>query len=145
MGNRPSIYISGTIAFNATLGGTAINDVGTVAFIAGLDAGGSGIFTGPDPVGASAIDPEALNNNGDIAFRYGLANGVQGVAVAVKDGAGADPADLDGDGTVDVQDMLLLLGAWGPCPDYNDCPADLNSDCSVDVQDLLLLLGAWGA
>lgn len=28
----------------------AINDAGTVAFLASLDEGGSGIFTGPNPV-----------------------------------------------------------------------------------------------
>ncbi|HRQ76183.1 MAG TPA: hypothetical protein PK098_09725, partial [Phycisphaerales bacterium] len=26
------------------------------------------------------------------------------------------PADLNGDFRVDVQDLLILLGAWGPCP-----------------------------
>ena len=39
---------------------------------------------------------------------------------------------------VDVEDLLLLLGAWGTPQgdvDYND---------STDVLDLLFLLGAWG-
>lgn len=51
------------------------------------------------------------------------------------------PADLNGDDGVDVQDLLLLLGAWGPC---KACDADLNSSGSVDVQDLLILLANWG-
>ncbi|HRQ75127.1 MAG TPA: hypothetical protein PK098_04330 [Phycisphaerales bacterium] len=50
--------------------------------------------------------------------------------------------DLNNSGAVDVQDLLILLGAWGPCP---GCPADLNNSGAVDVQDLLILLGAWGA
>ncbi|HRP64081.1 MAG TPA: hypothetical protein PK400_12350, partial [Phycisphaerales bacterium] len=50
-------------------------------------------------------------------------------------------ADLNDSGSVDVQDLLLLLGAWGPCP---GCAADLNDDDTVDVLDLLILLGAWG-
>jgi len=50
------------------------------------------------------------------------------------------PGDIDGDGDVDVVDLLALLGAWGPCP---DCPEDLNGDGTVDVLDLLLLLGNW--
>jgi probable HAF family extracellular repeat protein len=52
-----------------------------------------------------------------------------------------DPADLNGDGTVDGADLGLLLGNWGPC---DGCPADLNGDGTVDGADLGILLGAWG-
>ncbi len=52
--------------------------------------------------------------------------------------------DIDGDGDVDVVDLLALLSDWGPCPDPpDDCPADLDSDGAVDVLDLLILLGNW--
>ncbi len=51
--------------------------------------------------------------------------------------------DLNGDGVVDVSDLLILLAAWGECPERS-CPADLNGDGSVDVSDLLILLGNWG-
>jgi hypothetical protein len=58
----------------------------------------------------------------------------------------AEPTgDMNGDGTVNVQDLLLLLDAWGPCPEPPaDCPADLDGDGEVDVQDLLLVLANWG-
>ena len=52
--------------------------------------------------------------------------------------------DIDGDGSVGVKDLLILLGHWGPCGDCNDCPADLDGDCNVGVKDLLILLGNWG-
>ena len=54
---------------------------------------------------------------------------------------------LDGDGSVGVKDLLILLGAWGPCADCKlpgDCPADLDGDCTVGVVDLLIVLGNWG-
>jgi hypothetical protein len=51
-------------------------------------------------------------------------------------------ADIDGDGTVGIQDFLDLLGAWGPCL---GCSEDLNGDHTVGISDLLDLLGAWGA
>lgn len=52
--------------------------------------------------------------------------------------------DLDGDGQVGVVDLLLLLQAWGSCPDPPaPCPADLTGDGAVGVADLLVLLGAW--
>ncbi|MBX3373800.1 MAG: right-handed parallel beta-helix repeat-containing protein [Phycisphaeraceae bacterium] len=53
------------------------------------------------------------------------------------------PADLDGSGTVDFADALLLLSAWGPC-DGTPCAADLDGNESVDFADLLSLLAAWG-
>jgi hypothetical protein len=54
--------------------------------------------------------------------------------------------DLDGNGIVDVRDLLTLLGAWGACED--PCPpaciGDTNFDCTVDWIDLLTLLSNWG-
>ncbi|MHC4827455.1 MAG: agmatine deiminase family protein [Planctomycetota bacterium] len=52
------------------------------------------------------------------------------------------PEDLDGDGIVGVNDFLLLLAGWGPCPPDN-CPADIDGNGQVDVNDFLLLLAAW--
>jgi subtilisin family serine protease len=52
--------------------------------------------------------------------------------------------DLNGDGAVGINDLLVLLAAWGPCADCGACPADLNGDCTVGVADLLVLLASWG-
>lgn len=55
------------------------------------------------------------------------------------------PADLNDDGTVNVFDLLALLGAWGPCA--SPCPADIapeGGNGQVNVFDLLALLSAWG-
>ena len=54
------------------------------------------------------------------------------------------PADLNGSGDVDFDDLLLLLSAWGPCPPQPDCPEDLDGNGAVDFADLLRLLSAWG-
>ena len=55
-------------------------------------------------------------------------------------------ADLDGDGVVGIQDFLLLLGAWGPCPAPcpPSCADDLDNDCQVGVTNFLILLASWG-
>jgi hypothetical protein len=56
----------------------------------------------------------------------------------------ADPADLNGDGAIDVVDLLALLAQWGQCPDPPEsCGGDINDDGQVDVTDLLALLSAW--
>jgi len=51
-------------------------------------------------------------------------------------------ADINGDGTVGVNDLLILLGWWGNDPQG---PPDLDGSGEVGVKDLLMLLGAWGA
>ncbi len=54
------------------------------------------------------------------------------------------PGDLNGDGVVNGQDLLILLNGWGPCPQAPDeCPGDLNNDGVVDGVDLLILLSNW--
>jgi hypothetical protein len=50
------------------------------------------------------------------------------------------PPDVNGDGIVDVLDLLNVLAAWGAVGG----PEDINGDGIVDVLDLLELLGAWG-
>ena len=51
------------------------------------------------------------------------------------------PEDLDNDGLVNVNDILLLLGEFGCAV---DCTFDLNGVAGVDVADFLILLGAFG-
>jgi len=51
------------------------------------------------------------------------------------------PADVNGDGVVDVLDLLAVLGAWG---ETGELPEDVTGDGVVDVLDLLEVLGAWG-
>ncbi|MHC4989413.1 MAG: hypothetical protein ACYTGC_00390, partial [Planctomycetota bacterium] len=53
-------------------------------------------------------------------------------------GPSANPADVDGDGVVGVDDLLALIQAWGPCPEPpTPCPADVDGDGVVGVGDLL--------
>ncbi len=49
-----------------------------------------------------------------------------------------NPADLNGDGSVNAADLAVLLGAWG-----SSGPGDLNGDGVVNAADLASLLGAW--
>ncbi len=49
--------------------------------------------------------------------------------------------DINGDGTVNVSDLLMLIGAWGPC---DGCAEDLDNSGEVNISDLLTAIGAWG-
>jgi hypothetical protein len=49
--------------------------------------------------------------------------------------------DVDGDGTVNVDDVVAVILAWG---DVGPNPADLNGDFVVDAGDLTLILTYYG-
>jgi hypothetical protein len=87
-------------------------------------------------------------------------DGMPAILCALEDGAfqGADttcadiecdaaagcPADLNGNGFVGVQDLIVLIMHWGPCGDA-PCTADLDGDGTVGIGDLIQLVLAWGA
>ena len=50
------------------------------------------------------------------------------------------PEDVNGDGTVDVLDLLAVIAAWG----NPGGPEDVNGDGTVDVLYLLAVISAWG-
>lgn len=54
------------------------------------------------------------------------------------------PADFSGSGMVNVDDLLMMLNTWGPCPVGGSCPGDITGDDVVGLDDLILLLNNWG-
>lgn len=75
--------------------------------------------------------------------------GYTSIHLSEVDQKGCPPCygDLVIDGSVDVNDLLHLLGNWpGPddqCDTYC-CPGDVDGNGTVDVDDILKLIGAWG-
>jgi len=69
-----------------------------------------------------------------------------GSGVLLVDGPEGDcggtpcPADINGDGTVGVNDVLAVIDQWGVAGG----PSDVNGDGIVDVVDLLAVVGTWG-
>jgi hypothetical protein len=54
------------------------------------------------------------------------------------------PADLDGDGVVNLGDLALLLGGYGATSGATPEQGDLNGDGDVDLEDLSTLLSVFG-
>jgi hypothetical protein len=52
----------------------------------------------------------------------------------------SDCPDINGDGYVNVTDLLVVIDQWG----LTNSPADVNFDGIVDVSDLLIVVGNWG-
>ncbi len=98
-----------------------------------------------DWVITSAVD---INDSGWIAA-WGFRNS-QNHAVLLTPIGDCPPAtcdgDFDGDGDVNVIDLLTLLGAWGPCPLNltQPCRTDFDCDGVSGVVELLEVLGGWG-
>ncbi len=103
-----------------------------------LDSGGDAVPDGTETI--YGIDPDAPISVPPAAYLVDYVDGPQGATIRV-----VPLGDLDGDGQVGIVDMLLLLSAWGPCPDPpGECDADLDGDGEVGILDFLALLAGWG-
>ena len=71
--------------------------------------------------------------------------GIQSYVLFTAVGTGAAPqlvADVNGDGIVNIQDLVLVSGQFGKTGKNS---ADVNGDGVVNIQDLVLVAGAFGA
>ena len=57
-----------------------------------------------------------------------------------------NPADVNFDGTVGIEDFLIVIGNWGDCPEPcpPTCVGDVDGDCEVGIEDFLAVIGNWG-
>lgn len=86
-----------------------------------------------------------LTDNGWLTFRAQDVKGFQAIVRTQPFTAVACPADINGDHSVGVADLLTVISNWGVCPNPSNCPSDLNNDDTVGVADLLAVISAWGA
>ena len=53
--------------------------------------------------------------------------------------------DVNADGIVDVNDLVMVISNWGACPvPPTPCDADVDGDGIVDVDDLVAVITDWG-
>lgn len=62
-----------------------------------------------------------------------------GMTASITVSGGGNPADVNGDGSVNAVDLAIVLGDWGA----TSGPADINRDGIVNATDLATLLAAW--
>lgn len=53
----------------------------------------------------------------------------------------SDISPPGGNGEVNIDDLLEVTAAWGPCA---ACLPDINGDSQVNIDDLLAIITAWG-
>jgi hypothetical protein len=81
-------------------------------------------------------DLSALNNDPNISLFYIDAQNNNGCPDVVQN----HPADLDGDGIVSINDILLVLSFWGA----TNHPYDIDGDGIVGVTDVLFVISFFG-
>ena len=95
------------------------------------------MYAGFLSVGAGAT----LDTNGYVIYVTDYEN--LGTIIGGDDVIIIDPpvyGDLNGDGLVNIDDMLIVIGQWGPC---DGCVADINETGVVNIDDLLIVIGNW--
>lgn len=85
-----------------------------------------------------------INDMRQIVFAASYTGG-DGLFTIDLESEGDCPTDLDDDGSTGFSDLLVVLAAYGPCPDCKDpCPADIDGDGEVGFSDVLEILTAYG-
>ena len=140
-----------------TLGGDnswawAINDEGVVVGKAELADGSTHGFAWKDgtmhdlatllipDVDVTIVNARDISASGLVAATGAYPDGRKRPYLLTPENPG-NPADVNGDGVVNVDDLLIVIAAWGPC---DGCPADIDGDLVVGVNDLLAVIAAWG-
>lgn len=108
---------------------------------------GSGTFTFHQefnsPQAASCALFFDVENDGDLDL--GLIDELADVVITMRNGGIATEGDVNSNGVVNVQDLLAVIGAWGPCGGGGDpCHEDVTGDGVVNVADLLRVIANWG-
>ena len=130
--------------FEATAGEFSGNNVGCDnSRAAVLDSAASATLTlpscGPVTIRAMYAGPLPINSGSltvYVATELTLSDGV-----GCGDGGSGCAEDTDASGTVDVQDLLNVLSAYGGSGSDG---TDTNGDATVDVNDLLDVLSSYG-
>ena len=91
-------------------------------------------------------DANVTDDKGQIAWDAYIARGMSPPVIMDSTTLDLDPTkgipgDINGDGTVGVDDLLIMLSQWGSC---SGCSGDLDGNGYVGVDDLLLLLSNFG-
>ncbi len=120
----------------------ARNDTEVTSTIVLTDIG-TPVNSGSEPMllMTADVDGDGLDDLVSVTQVDVLARGTQSALTVNINGEGACVEDVNGDGAVDVSDLLLVIGAWGA----SGGAEDIDGSGTVDVSDLLMLIAAWGS
>jgi hypothetical protein len=92
-------------------------------------------------LGLFAIRPLDINGSGEVLVQLSDAQGLSVLDIVILRPSGAAPSpDVNGDGAVNVSDLVAVIIDWG-CS--GSCAGDATGDCRTDVNDLVAVIVAW--
>jgi hypothetical protein len=126
-----ALFITAAFAQEFSGGGSFDLSWNTIDGGGGASAGGS--FEVAGSIGQPDASSVALAGGG-----FELAGGFWPAADTLPH----TPGDVNGDGEVNIDDLLGVINAWGICPP--PCPADVDGNGMVNIDDLLFVINHWG-
>jgi len=120
----PFTNYSDTVSPSANSATSFVGNVSDAGIIQNGLTGGGAVFLG--------FPIEAMPTSSKDAF-------MNGVLAWMGSGSTPCPEDCNGDGFVDVTDLLGIIEGWG-----SSSGCDVNGDGLIDVIDLLAVVGSWG-
>jgi hypothetical protein len=94
------------------------------------------------PVVAGASGSNGPQSQFMIAWNLAsLATGLGPISAARYNTGTCCPADVDDNGSIDVDDLIAVILDWGLCA---TCAADIDGNGRVDVDDLIAVILGWG-
>lgn len=99
-----------------------------------VDGGGGEVTGGNFVLAGTAGQPDAGGpmTGGSFSFTGGFWGGIKPSYIC--------PADLNGSGVVDIDDLVIVITNWGNLGGRGDA----NVNGVVDIDDLVLVITAWG-
>jgi trimeric autotransporter adhesin len=148
--NPPRLFAAGTFTF---AGGQSITNLARWDGTSWSEVGG-GVNDSPGLGALAVFDPDGAGGQPGALIIGGLvtlAGDVPVSNIAAWVSCTPTPGDATGEGAVNIDDLLAVISAWGPCPapcapSATNCPADLApqaGDCTVNIDDLLAVIGNW--
>jgi predicted outer membrane repeat protein len=151
LGDRASIALNNSLISDVAHLATGLSNINADPLFDDVDGADNLPGTADDSLRLSATSAAINAGDNAITTAAGLTLDLDGEARIVggvvdmgayENRTGTCAADADGSGEVGINDFLLVLSQWGPCP--TPCLADLDNDGTVGVTDFLFLLASWG-
>lgn len=137
-GGAPTYFVPGVID----------NASGRVRDIVDVVLGSGQVVSTPGTFAIFTCTAKAAGKPGTLGLDRVIIGNKDGVAVplespVINDVSVASSSDLNGDGTIDVADLVLVLAVWGRTGAPAWRPEDLAADGIINVLDLVLVAQAF--